>query len=283
MSTQDTQAQLLGGPSGDAVHIETDGRTIRPALNIVATLVDECKLTFDGQGLHIRAVDPTNVGLVDITVSADAFDDYEINADGGVTVGVHLDGVTTKLTNARLGKRTNDPVELDIDDTRTLIRIRREYDTTDVEYADEQLNIDPDSIREKPDIPELDLDGVATVDTDAVCDGIEHIATSADYVVMTNRGGDLVFSAKAGDESPSIYNSAVRYDNVVEDGEGEMESMYSLDYVTDMVGAVKSAYVDTTTIRWGEEYPLFVSFEKTDADGETVYSGRYMLAPRVRS
>ena len=61
--------------------------TLTDALDSVSVLVDECKIRLNSEELSIRAVDPANVGMVDLSLDAAAFESYE--ADGGV-IGVNL-------------------------------------------------------------------------------------------------------------------------------------------------------------------------------------------------
>lgn len=61
--------------------------TLTSALDSISVLVDECKIHLEEDGLEIRAVDPANVGMVDLSLDAAAFESYE--ADGGL-IGVDL-------------------------------------------------------------------------------------------------------------------------------------------------------------------------------------------------
>ena len=40
--------------------------TLQATLDSVGVLVDECKIHLDDGGIEIRAVDPANVGMVDL-------------------------------------------------------------------------------------------------------------------------------------------------------------------------------------------------------------------------
>ena len=55
---------------------------LQAALAPVSTLVDECKLRTNADGVSITAVDPANVAMVDMETDASAFASYQ--ADGGV-------------------------------------------------------------------------------------------------------------------------------------------------------------------------------------------------------
>lgn len=283
MSTQETQARLLGGPSGDSASIKTSGRVIRPAMEIPDALVDEARARFSNDGVCITAVDPSNVGLVNLDIQPEAFEAYAVDVEDELVVGFKFNSLTNNLSNARLGKSTDDPVEMGIDSTRTVVEVTRDYSGTSVRYADEQLNIDPDAIREDPDFPDLNLNATAEVDVDAFKDAVEHVDTSSDYVSLIEMDGSLWLTTDASEDSPSDYGTAVELEDVVEvEGEPEeqIEAKFSNAYLVDFVRAVKSSKADSLTLNWDREMPLIMEFERT-IDDELAYSAEFMLAPRV--
>lgn len=284
MSASETQARLLGGPSGDSASITTSGRLIRPALEIPTSIVDELKAHFTPNGANIRAVDPSNVSLCQLNIEAGAFEDYDIKADDELVVGFNITGLADNLSHARLGKRTDDPVRLDIDETRTIIEVEREYETADVHYADEQLNIDPDAIRQEPDLPDLDLSAKADVGVDAFVDAIKHLKTTNDYVNFQVRDGSLIVTGEGNEDSPVDYSSAVEFSDVASlDEEAETDhafAKYSMSYLISIAKALKSAKIDSLSMAWGEEMPAYLEFER-QMDDTVAYSGQFMLAPRI--
>ena len=48
--------------------------TLQDAIEPVSALVDECKIRLNDDGLSIRAVDPANVGMVDMSLAKSAFE-----------------------------------------------------------------------------------------------------------------------------------------------------------------------------------------------------------------
>lgn len=282
MSADDRQARLLGEPSGDSVSIDTSGRVIRPALALPAALANEGRVHIGEDGVRMQLVDPANVGLIHMQIYPAAFDAYALDAADDITVGVDLDALTSGLTNARKGRRTDDPVSLDIDDTRITIQIEREYNQTTVRYGDELLTIDPDSIREEPDLPDLDLPATAgAIDVSAFADAIEHIATGDDHMTVRERDGDLLLTGGSDEDSPSPYSSAVEIADVVDCPEDDAPvARYSIDYVKDMASALKTGLIDEVTLTWGDEYPYLLDFERRE-DDTVLYDGQYMLAPRI--
>lgn len=284
MSTSNIQSTIFGEPSGESVSIDTEGRTIRPAMHILTVLADETRMRFDASGIHVAHADPANVGLLKFHAHPDAFDDYHVDADDAVTVGVHLTRLRKKLRSARMGKRTSDPVSVEFDESRTLIELEREYDRTTVTQTDEVLNLDPDSIRSKPEPPSMDLPWGATVDVDAFHDVAKTIDQSSDHIDVIGRDGRLLL---AGDSAEATGEYATVADfGPVDDLDGEagddVLSKLSLDYVLDIAKALKKGKATDLQLRWGQEFPVMLDFERV-ADETTLYDGRFMVAPRIQS
>lgn len=270
---------------GQSATINTDGRLIRPLLAIPAALVDEMKFVLDHGEVRARANDPANVALFRFRVPSAAFDDYELDGDGASTVGVNLSSLRSNLRDARLGKRTADPVELCIQSSHTRISIEREYGDTTVTRYDEVRNLDADRLRERPDLPDVPFSWAANVDVQAFTDTIDHVTAEYDHVDIGEQGGDLVLAgANKGSDNKITQSSSAEFSNVVEPAADDFTegavSKFSLDYLADIADALSQAKVDELTLRFGEELPLLAEFARTD-DGELVYEGEFMQAPRI--
>ena len=120
-----------------------EASTLTDALDSVRVLVDECKIHLNEGGLAIQAVDPANVGMVSLDLQVSAFESYD--ADGGV-IGVNL----TRLEDIAGMANSGDLVHLELDEETRKLNIR--FDGLSYTLA----LIDPDSIRQEPDIPDLD-------------------------------------------------------------------------------------------------------------------------------
>ena len=118
--------------------------TLQDAIEPVSALVAECKIRLNDDGLSIRAVDPANIGMVDMSLAKSAFESYE--ADGGV-IGVNLDRFEDVLSMGDSG----DLVSFDLNEQTRKLDIH----ISGLSYT--LVLIDPDSIRQEPNIPELEL------------------------------------------------------------------------------------------------------------------------------
>ncbi len=91
--------------------------TLKDALDSVSVLVDECKIRLNEEEFAIRAVDPANVGMVDLSLAAAAFESYE--ADGGV-IGVNLGRLEDIAGMANSG----DLIHLELDEETRKLHIQ---------------------------------------------------------------------------------------------------------------------------------------------------------------
>jgi len=276
----DTQAKLVGGASGESVEIDTSGRTFRPMLHPITCLVSEAKLQFDARGMFVSAVDPANVGMVELHANAEAFDYFDASEE--LTIGTNLTRLRSSVSSARIGKRSDDPISLTLDETATTVAIERDYDGTELRQTAEHLNIDPDSIRQEPDLPDLELPAEATVSPSALKAATDVVDEATDHAVVTAAGDTLAIAADT-DEARGQYGTAVEFDVDVDIEEGvEATSQFSLDYLSDMADALVKAKVDAVHIEWGDEMPTMLNFERTEED-TVLYEGTLMLAPRLSS
>jgi proliferating cell nuclear antigen len=275
----DLQSTFFEKGTGERVEIETDGRTIRPVARLLTPLVNEARVTVDEHGLSTTYVDPANVALGDIHVKPEAFDHYD--ATGEETVGLHVDDFQSLAANARMSTRTNDRVDLSIDSDRTLFTVEKEYAGTTVRKTDSLLNIDPDAIRQDPDLPDFDLPVQTTVDVPALADVIENLPSN--HARIARDDGHLYITADGGDTDLGVSKSMADFGPV--DGD-DVESTFSLDYLTDIVRALKSAKIDDVQLTLGDHFPLSLAFEHTreDDDGaeQTIIEGEYAIAPRIK-
>ena len=236
--------------------------TLQDALDSVSVLVDECKIRLNDADLSIRAVDPANVGMVDLTLDAAAFESYE--ADGGV-IGVNL----AKLEDF-VGMASGDQlVELELDEETRKLNIRMDGLSSTLAL------IDPDSIRQEPDIPDLDLAAEIVLEGAQLDRGIKAADMVSDHVrLRVDADAEAFHIAAEGDTDDVDFQLD---DDLIALTAGAADSLFSLDYLKDMNKAIpKDAEV---TIELGEEFPVKIHYAVAEGQGNVTY----MLAPRIQS
>ena len=237
--------------------------TLGAALDSVSVLVDECKIRLEDEGLAIRAVDPANVGMVDMELSANAFESYE--TDGGV-IGVNLDRLEDIVGMADSGQL----VHLELDEETRKLHISLDG----LEYT--LALIDPDSIRQEPDLPDLDLSAEIIIEGKDIARAVTAADMVSDHIALGVDPDAEEFYVDAEGDTDDVHFELGR-DDLIDLVSGDAHSLFSLDYLKDMDKAIpKNAEIE---MELGEEFPVKMHFDIAEGDGNVTY----MLAPRIQS
>jgi len=237
--------------------------TFQDALDSVSVLVDECKIRLNEEELSIRAVDPANVGMVDLTLEAAAFESYE--ADGGV-IGVNL----ARLEDIAGMANSGDLIHLELNEETRKLHI--EIDGLSYTLA----LIDPDSIRQEPDIPDLDLAAEIVVEGAQIGRGITAADMVSDHIRLRVDEADEAFYIEAEGDTDDVDLELTREDLIALTA-GPADSLFSLDYLKDMNKAIPSDA--EVTVELGEEFPVKLHYGFAEGLGTVTF----MLAPRIQS
>ena len=248
----------------DGFHAIIEAGTLQDAIDSTTVLVDECKIELGTDQMGIRAVDPANVGMVDLSLRRPAFESY--NGDGGL-IGVNLGRFDDIVSMAN----SDDLVELDLDTMTRKLHIQ--FDGLSYTLA----LIDPDSIRERPDIPNLDLPAEVVVEKSQFDRGVTAADMVSDHINLRVDDGEEAFYIEAEGDTDDVDLKLLR-DDVIDFTVGVADSLYSLDYLKDMVKGIPSKNTEMT-VELGEEFPTKIHFQIGDGTGNVTY----MLAPRIQS
>ena len=237
--------------------------TLASALDSVSVLVDECKIHLDEDGLAIRAVDPANVGMVDLSLEAAAFESYE--ADGGV-IGVDL----TRLEDIASMAESGQLIQLELDEETRKLHIQIEG----LEYT--LALIDPDSIRQEPDIPDLDLPAEVVLEGKDVNRSVKAADMVSDHIALGVDEAEEYFYVDAEGDTDDVHLELTEVE-LISLQPGPAHSLFSLDYLKDMDKAIPGDA--EVTLELGEEFPIKIHFGFAEGQGRVTY----MLAPRIQS
>jgi proliferating cell nuclear antigen len=259
-------SEITGAPAQFEATIKAG--TLQGLIDSVDVLVDECKVRLGDERVSIRAVDPANVGMVDVDLEAQAFESYHTSPG---LLGMNLNKFADVVS---LGDK-DDLVHLNYDAQTRKLHIS----VGGIEYT--LALIDPDSIRQEPDIPDLNLNVEATVDSSVVDQGVTASDMVSDHIALgTEQDGhqdQLVIEAEGDTDDVELVVKQDDDEFIEGTFNGEAHSLFSLDYLKDMNKALpKNAEV---TLEIGDEYPIKLHFD--DEDG--VMHTTYMLAPRIQS
>ena len=244
----------------------TEPKILRNVVDAIAVLIDEGTFIADSTGITLSEMDPGKVGLVQIKVPAETFEEYTCKEQ----TPFRLDINELKKIVSRAGTGDNIVLSLDPDKNKFIIQLLGKGTRTFVLGPR-----DVGEIRSKsPQIPfKADIRLVADALRQAVKDvalfaeNITFVANKEQFTILgAGNVGEVEVIIKADDEE-----SVLSYD-VKE----ESRASYALNYLGDMVKA--SSASRTVVVRYASNMPMEIEFELLDA-GEGAYI-KYLLAPR---
>ncbi|SNZ12121.1 proliferating cell antigen [Natronoarchaeum philippinense] len=268
-----------------AVSILTNGDPIRSLVQLLSPVAEEFRVRLDGDGLHTRAVDPANVGLIDFTAHAQGFEQFDVTEP--TTFGLSLSAFKNAVSWARKRGGDGDPVAIDIYDDPARMRVRVTRPDQEITRVTEWFGVDPEKIREEPNMPDLSLPGRADPGVKAFNQAVKAIDSNHEEAYVTRDGSTFVLGSQDGgdttpDDDEDDPQDAVMFTNCAwdETGDGEpCSTLFSLDYLTDIAASIKRGKSDRLLVKWGDEFPAKFEVEHDDWGFEATY----MLAPRIQN
>lgn len=268
-----TQTTVFGETLDEAYRIETTGRVIRPFKQLIGQVISpgrkaaEFKPTLGAGGLTTLVTDPANVIMVDGTIPAGTFDGYDVPEE--IQLGVTDDLLGSLFQHARYGVSTDDDLTITGNSRRMETKVTRDLHGVTTTFRERRGLIDPDSIREQPDFPDVDYAVKADIPVRTFIEVID--AVDADYARIEATDAGLAVSSET-----DVSQMHVGLDMPVE-SDGDAAALYSTDYLDSIAKALHVGKVDDMTLRFSDEFPMVVEFDREDT-----YHGRIMLAPRIK-
>jgi proliferating cell nuclear antigen len=137
--------------------------------------------------------------------------------------------------------------------------------------------IDPDSVRQEPDIPDLDLPAEVGIPGSEISRSLRAADLVSDHVRLSADPDAEAFHVAADGDTDDV-DVTLNGDTLTDVSVSEsVESLFSLDYLQDMKRAIPSG--ESVSFQLGSEMPVRFGFETDAADVEC----ECMLAPRIKS
>ena len=201
------------------MHFKTVQATaLKSTFEVLKDILNDVNVIFTSEGLKILTLDTARVALVDLTLSADNFDEYECS--GEVIAGINITN-TYKLLKTITN---NDVVTFDINDIEFLnIKIENNVKKSSTSFKLKLLDIDDDRIQ----LPPVDMNVVTvmpSIDFQRINRDMNNI--SSDVCIHRNRDKFII----------SCEGDFANQDTVIDCGSdneftGSIRGVYSLKYV----------------------------------------------------
>lgn len=236
----------------------------RETIEAISALVNECRLHLDANGIRTITVDTSNVAMVSLELSADAFENFNFTGDAA-ELGLDIEKIRSMM--GLIGK---DDVSLDLDDTGKKMKL------TFGGYEYSLTLLDTKTIRKDPNTPNLNLPAAFEVAGSTFNDAIKAASMVSDKLALSVSAETKVFTMNAEGDSDKIKRELAG-DDVTYTACDNARSLFSLDYLKDMGRVISRA--EKVQIKLGNDHPVQFAFSYAEGKGKI----GYLLAPRIEA
>lgn len=241
--------------------VEVKVETLKSVFSILTPIVGEIKLVANEEGWNIKAVDPAHVAMVDLKLSSEAFEKYEIEP---MELGLNVERMLEHLK----GAKSDDTVHMKLDTDNRLVVFMSNL-TLKMPLVDSSGFSDPK-------VPNLALPVGLKLNSGELLKALKVSASISDYITFDCTEDKLVMTSS---EDLSSMTLELFKDKEYEEinFEKPAKSSFSLDYFSQLMKGIGNNR--DISIFLGISYPLKMEFEFADENGHA----RYLLAPRIES
>lgn len=234
---------------------------LKDAIASLAVIVDEVRFKIKPEGISVKAVDPANVAMVIFELSSSAFDEYSAEE---CEIGIDLNKITDLLGIAD----KNETVRVELEEGKHKLLI----DVGGLSYTLSLL--DPSTIRAEPRVPQLELPAKVVMNGADLRRAVKAAEKISDHMLMGVSDDTFFMEAKGDTDQVRLEMGR---DQLIDLKAGEACSLFSLDYLTDIVKPTNK--VNEVSLSLGRDFPVIIDFEIANSTGRI----SYLLAPRIES
>jgi len=236
-----------------------DTKSWRNSIEAIAALIDEGTFQIDSEGLKLRAMDPSQIALVDFELPSKAFEKFECTQP--VAIGIDF----SELSKITRRSKPEDRIDLSVDNNRLKMVFRgetkREFNTAIID-----LSSNP------PKEPKIEFTAEIKISPNMIKDALKDAELLSNHVALTVQ--DL-FSIKSDGDTGSV-NIEFPDDKLLSlSVSTAARAVFSLDYLNNILKAAEIPSVVNLNLR--TDAPL--KTEYSIGDGRVVY----YLAPRIET
>lgn len=246
--------------------IRTEVGVINDLVDSLGCLVDEARIRVNGEGVRSRVVDAANVALTDVDVGADAFSRLEI--DGERELGMKIDKLSDVVSMAQ---SSDEPISIKLTDSQKL-----DISMPESGFQFTTALIDPDAIRQEPDLPDLDLPGEFVIRSSELSRGLRAADLVADRIAVSAISSDELKLSASGDMDDVELSLDDELIDAAFQSSDAARSVLSLDYLND----IETPIPNDTEVRllMGDEFPIKLHYRQRES-----IAVECMIAPRIES
>jgi proliferating cell nuclear antigen len=240
-----------------------DAPALKAAVDAIVCLVEEGQFEIKADGIHLKAMDPSQISMVSFTMPKTAFVEYSLPEE--MKLGLDIGQLANVLARGKRGEKA----ELSVEEGRLVVKFmgekhKRTFKVPLIETGDRVQ-------RE----PKIEYNNWAKIKADAIKETLKDAKLISSHVRLQLTPEQFIVDVKGenGDVKAEFDNGSP---DLVELKSGSpAKATFPLQYLEDMVKATSSGSIVTVNLE--TDRPLKIEYE---IEGAKVV---YYLAPRIET
>jgi proliferating cell nuclear antigen len=241
-----------------------NAKIFKDCVDALATLIDEGEFEISADGVKLRAMDPSQIAMVDFVLPKTACEKYKASATS--RIGLNLDDLSKITSRYRAGES----LTLKLDESGSRLELMFKGKGT------RRFNMPLlDTSGTFPKQPKIEFDAKIKLPGSVIKESLKDASLVASHVTLKADGKGFYMDAK-GDKGEVLIEANKEDDILMEHiVNAESKAMFPLEYLNDLLKATESDAIVTLEIK--SDTPLKLTYPIGEA---TV---TYYLAPRIES
>jgi len=217
--------------------------SLAKAINAISAFISEGNFRFNDNGISLKAIDPSQIVLVDYSVSRNAFSKFTVEP---TLAGIDL--VEFNKILQRILPKDRLVLELSESDLHVKLygELERSFKLPLIDVSDDEITI-----------PSPKFDAVLEINARILKEALKDASLFASSVVLRLKGKQLTIEAKGS--SGMLKTIAKETKNVSIKSSGEVVSKYSLNFLSNIVREADP--LKTIKLELKNDAPMKVSYE----------------------
>ncbi len=240
-----------------------DAPALKSAIDSIVCLVEEGQFEVKADGLHLKAMDPSQISMVSFTMPKEAFVEYNLPEE--MKIGVDIGQLANVLARGKKGEKA----ELSVEEGRLVVKFygdkhKRTFKVPLIETGDRVQ-------RE----PKIDFTNMAKIRADAIKEALKDAKLISSHIKLHFTPQQFIVEVRGENGDVKAEFDIGSAELIELKTQTPAKATFPLQYLEDMVKATSVSSVVTVNLE--TDRPLRIEY---DIEGAKVV---YYLAPRIET
>lgn len=243
--------------------VVSDAPSLKSSIDAIASLVEEGVFEIAKTGIHLKAMDPSQISMISFTMPKEIFLEYHVEEER--KIGLDIEQLSSVLARGSRGEKA----ELGVEDGRFVIKFVGEKKKRTFKIP--ILDIGEGMQKE----PKIEFKNVVKINADAFKEVLKDAKLVSSHIKLSLADGAFVAEVKgdSGDVRAEFEKDSSEIAEMK--SAGEAKATFPLQYLEDIAKASPGNEIITMHIE--TDRPLKIEYKILGSEV------RYYLAPRIES